>query len=576
MEAGKLYINGIFSQNRVLEIPYFQRAYVWGEAQWERLLEDMEAISINKKPYFLGSIILKQQQTSSSSMVGDIRTVIDGQQRLTTICIFFKVLGLKLNNQYISDNLFRLPMQNNTLAIKHNHNDIQNFDNIMNLHDLEDLSKKEDKISKAYTYFKNNIDPTKLDFQALLTFTTFVGIDVLENEDEQQIFETINSLGVSLNAADKLKNFFFFRDENAYNTYWKAVFEKDDETKTYWDNIIVTGRFRRTFIDLFFYAYLQIKIQKPQATGKVSTEDKIEFSKVDNLFESYKKFIQNYNIDKTEMLNEIKEYATIFAENFDMSILDKTLDSNASIERINELIFGLDNSTLIPYILYVLKEQKDIQKRNELFEYLESYIMRRIITRETNKNYNQLFTDRCIQNKILTREQLKELIENQTADDTVNLMPNDDSVHWAFAHEYFINKIATSILYMLESRIRDNGKHATQILGLGKYSLEHMMPKKWRNNWDMPATEEEQKKRDEILLNIGNLTIITQSLNASIRDADWQTKKVGKGKKGGLLDYANDIEIAHEALAKDGWTENDILERQEWLYQKAISIWKAN
>ena len=41
MDAGKRTINDIFNGNRILEIPFFQRAYVWGDEQWERLLEDM-------------------------------------------------------------------------------------------------------------------------------------------------------------------------------------------------------------------------------------------------------------------------------------------------------------------------------------------------------------------------------------------------------------------------------------------------------------------------------------------------------------------------------------------------------
>jgi uncharacterized protein with ParB-like and HNH nuclease domain len=31
MDAGKRTINDIFNGNRILEIPFFQRAYVWGE-----------------------------------------------------------------------------------------------------------------------------------------------------------------------------------------------------------------------------------------------------------------------------------------------------------------------------------------------------------------------------------------------------------------------------------------------------------------------------------------------------------------------------------------------------------------
>ena len=85
MEAGKRTINDIFNGNRILEIPFFQRSYVWGEEQWERLLTDMETVSESNKPYFLGSVIMKQQNTNTQKSVGDVRTVVDGQQRMTTL-----------------------------------------------------------------------------------------------------------------------------------------------------------------------------------------------------------------------------------------------------------------------------------------------------------------------------------------------------------------------------------------------------------------------------------------------------------------------------------------------------------
>lgn len=90
MDAGKRTINDIFTGSKMLEIPFFQRSYVWKESEWERMLEDIENVCVTKEPYFMGSVILKQQLTQSNSTVGDVRTVIDGQQRLTTLAYFLK------------------------------------------------------------------------------------------------------------------------------------------------------------------------------------------------------------------------------------------------------------------------------------------------------------------------------------------------------------------------------------------------------------------------------------------------------------------------------------------------------
>lgn len=572
MNAGKQSINGIFNGNRILRIPYFQRSYVWNEEQWERMLHDIEEVSAGQNPYFMGSVILKQENTALGSTVGDIRTIIDGQQRLTTLCIFFKVLGLKNNQDGLTNRLFWT--MSGQLALEHNRNDIASFNHIMNLSSLDDLSDKSDRLSQCYTYFNNNIKNT-LNYQNILNQIVLIGIEVDAQENEQQIFDTINSLGVSLTTAELLKNYLFKRDEDAYMKYWYSVFESDEDTKKYWDTTIYTGRFQRTIIDIFFYSFLQIKIQEKQVEGRnVSAVDKNEFSRVDNLYESYKKYIENYNIDIQVLLYEINEYAKIFHDTFDSSVLKRELPKDAGIERINALIFGMDNSTIIPYILFVTKNQPDINYRNQLFEYLESYLIRRIIVRATNKNYNQFFSEQCIGKAFLKKDDLKNNIE-QAQYTTVNYMPSDQEVSDALSTQFYTNHTATNILYFIESKLRDRSKQSTQLLGMGQYSLEHLMPKKWRNHWTIPSKPEDQEKRDRILKTIGNLTIITQPLNSSIRDSEWNVKLYGRNGKEGLIKYAAGIEICGEVLKCPEWNEVEIDLRKDKLVKLVNGFWST-
>ena len=569
MDAGKRTINDIFNGNRILEIPFFQRAYVWSDDQWERLLEDMENVSQTSKPYFLGSVILKQQPTNTGNKVGDKRTLIDGQQRLTTLSIFFKVLSLKSGDNYEFNRMFKL---RDLIAIQHNHNDIEAYELVMNLNELKELAGT-DNITQAYTYFKVNLNADKLDINNILAKILFVGIDLDENEDEQQIFDTINSLGVKLTTAELLKNYFFNRDEiSTYTTYWKNVFENDEETKNYWDREITAGRLKREFIDLFFFSYLQIKIQDKNLN--VKTEDKIEFSKVEQLFESYKKFIKDYlNNDKKSILSEIKDYALLFQENFDYNIIESDLSNNSGIERINAIIFGLDTSTLIPYVLYVLKNVSNDNNRNELFDFLETYIMRRMVAHANTKNYNQLFTDRLINNEILSKSKFLEFLEGQS--DKVNFLPSDDELKIGFESSYLINKQSAGILYFIETKIRNRQLQSTQLLGINKYSLEHLMPKKWENNWGKLSSQEDKIKRNRKLLTLGNLTIITQALNSTIRDANWTVKLKGKADKKGLNTYSAGLETISSYFTLDEWNEQIIEQRAEFLYEKAKDIWKV-
>lgn len=82
------------------------------------------------KPYFLGSIIFKSGKTPNTwDHFSDCKIVIDGQQRLTTLMIFFKVLCLKKNENRLFERDFRL--EDDTIVLQHGRNDISAFDTVM-------------------------------------------------------------------------------------------------------------------------------------------------------------------------------------------------------------------------------------------------------------------------------------------------------------------------------------------------------------------------------------------------------------------------------------------------------------
>lgn len=173
MKANDLFLLKVFSTHTVFEIPYYQRAYVWEEENWKRFLEDMENISVIEKPYFIGSLILKQKMIDTGSKYSDVRVVIDGQQRLTTITIFFKVLSLKRERpQIFNDFLITISDESDEkeIAIHHNHIDKDAFNKIVNLTELVDLSvdkngkkiENQNRIIQLYNYFYKHLDINKV------------------------------------------------------------------------------------------------------------------------------------------------------------------------------------------------------------------------------------------------------------------------------------------------------------------------------------------------------------------------------------------------------------------------------
>lgn len=80
-------IQELLHGDRQYQIPDFQRPYVWEEQQAETLVNDLlGAWRTNDGDYFLGSIVLVQHPS------GDDVDIIDGQQRLTTLCILVSLL----------------------------------------------------------------------------------------------------------------------------------------------------------------------------------------------------------------------------------------------------------------------------------------------------------------------------------------------------------------------------------------------------------------------------------------------------------------------------------------------------
>ena len=563
MEAGKRTIREVFNRGRNLEIPFFQRQYVWDEKEWERFLDDMEQISISKKPYFLGSVILKQQQTPSDS--DEKRTVVDGQQRLTTLNIFFKVLCLKEDSNNDFQQVFKKQRKPHDNILIHNRHDISSFNKILNLEKLDEI-KSIDQITKAYNFFKEKINNNHLDIFNLLDNIVFVGIDLSYDDNEQLIFDTINSLGVRLTTAELLKNYLFKANTiQNYQNYWQPIFEKDKDTIAYWDTELHTNK--RTLSDIFLFSYLQIKSN--ESILAVMHSDKSDFFRVEDLFQSFKTFNQKYlkeTLQSEESLAEIKEYAEIFKANFHYESLNNTVPPENGIARIQTIIFALDTTTLIPYVLYILRNVLDSRTRNELFGLIESYIMRRIVTKESTKTYSKLFID-LIEKKVLSAEAFRDYIKKV---DTTHKFPNNLELNKAFKSSSLINKQALGILYLLETAQHDK-KSSTIPLNIGQYTLEHLMPKKWEANWGAAQNFE---ARNEIILTLGNLAILTHSLNSSIKNANWETKKIGNEKSKGLNEYTQGLKTLTPYLALKDWDETTIYNRAEDLYQIAIQTWR--
>ena len=95
---------------------------------------------------------------------------------------------------------------------------------------------------------------------------------------------------------------------------------------------------------------------------------------------------------------------------------------------------------------------------------------------------NQMFE---INRKSEDSVNLSVLIHHTYTEDT-NIFPSDDQVNVAVFEKALSNKYTREILYIISLYDLDDPKTDNHSLSLEGFSLEHLMPKKWKNNWEIP------------------------------------------------------------------------------------------
>lgn len=212
------------------QIPRFQRPYSWEREHIQEFWNDV----IRDKPenYFIGSMVLFK---AGKQRYG----VVDGQQRLTTICVFLSVLRDVLRSQGHSDLakgihglVERKNLENEDEYILSTESSFPYFQSQIQAWDKHDLDnaryKEENNLAAAYNQIRGLIDEVVYGIENDPGLTAKRKQDgivrrlteirdsllklsvirvMLDNEDDAYIiFETLNTRGKDLRLSDLVKN----------------------------------------------------------------------------------------------------------------------------------------------------------------------------------------------------------------------------------------------------------------------------------------------------------------------------------------------------------------------------------
>jgi hypothetical protein len=177
---------------------------------------------------------------------------------------------------------------------------------------------------------------------------------------------------------------------------------------------------------------------------------------------------------------------------------------------------------------------------------------------------------------VLTAEVVTEHMSKSSADST--RFPDDQSFLAAITEMLLYGRLAQykvrAVLEALDA-FAHTSKSEVQPLPLG-LTIEHVMPQTWLTHWPLsveemldPIKEQKAIQRRECLINtLGNLTLITGSLNPALSNSAWIIKRPE------LLKFSK-LNLTQYFHGKDAdlWSETAIETRTAYLYDQLAQIW---
>ena len=100
MEAKKMKLTEFFNGDKIFTIPVYQRKYDWQQEHCRQFFSDIEKVIHSGREHFLGTFVyqVKTAADGSSEYI-----IIDGQQRITSIILFARVLYEFTNDDILKE-----------------------------------------------------------------------------------------------------------------------------------------------------------------------------------------------------------------------------------------------------------------------------------------------------------------------------------------------------------------------------------------------------------------------------------------------------------------------------------------
>ena len=593
MEPRNYTVNQLFNGTEVYVVPKYQRLYVWTkDDQWEPLWEDVKSIALELvsaqegcdpdkrddvlgqvESHFFGTLVLKQRGYTPES--ADRWRVIDGQQRLTTLQLMMSAVADQFRETGIPDQPIRNLIENrsttNPLKIEHGSDNYEGFIDVMRV--AADKGSVKGPMGEGYRFFATYArdllvsDPATIETtawalrNAIANKLRVVAIYLAGHEEEHKIFETLNARGKPLSEWDKIKNFLLYKADDDTDTTLDEYFDDflDAFDQDWWRQEVGRGVGVRERSDVFADYWLESQMGTPVGARRV--------------FRDFQSYVNQNQIGLVEMGIELTNDAGHFKK-FEHRQEPATTEERRFHNRRLTIGIGAWWPMILKLNRIFNELNCDAQVRTTCFDFLESYLIRRLVVGHQARSYDQIGFE--IMNTVETEatdspslvNALRGLLIGYSA--TGNRWPNDGDIRWAVLTRRMPSYVRRLVLEAFEETlIEPHASYQGVPTGL---EIEHVMPQRWRDqDWPLQSDDDVAdpvEARNDLIQTLGNLTLINGGLNKRLSNRSWEDKRKFIAKSDNLF-----INKQLLADAQDSWDENQIRSRGGWMTTKICEIW---
>ena len=562
MKANETKVDKFLATNETtFAIPVYQRNYDWNLVQCKQLLFDIIETGKNEKvnAHFIGSIVYVHDDVYTASGLTEL-TIIDGQQRLTTITLIFIALyrlAQQLENPTLVSRIHKTYLINEfapeaeKLKLKPTDNNKEALRHILNSSEGEEFNGYS-RIIENFNFFKSHINKENFD-TVLRGLNKLIFVDIALDRQKDNPQRSLNSSGLELSQADLIRNYILMglsrtNQEKIYKSYWEVI-EKNAK-----DEILNKSR-----VSDFIRDYLTLINKEIPNKGEVYVKFKSQYptttiDELENVLADLKSLVKYYN----KLINPKNE-------------IDK--DIRTQLEYINRL----EINVAFPFLMKVYEDYSNsiIDKPTfiSVLNLVQSYTWRRFILGLPTNALNKIFMGLYYHKDFKKEDYLTSIQKILLKLSRVQRFPRNAEVINALKEKDVYNIKPKNRIYLLERLENFNNIEHVVIEGNSDITIEHIFPQNPDPKWKIELGQEEYNFIKENYLNtIGNLTLSGNNgklgNKAFIEKRDMNIDGKEQGYKFSRLWLNRDLK------EKEKWNKEEIEKRANEISERFMKIWE--